>query len=83
MKVQSEISLNKNKDLIGKTLDDVFIIGYDEGNFMYLARNYMFAPDDIDGCIYVAAAYELEIGQRVRCKVLDCDEYCLTCQQVE
>lgn len=83
MQVQSEISLNKNRKLIGKTLDDVFIIGYDEGNFMYLARNYMFAPDDIDGCIYVAAAYELEIGQRVKVKVLDCDEYCLTCQQVE
>ena len=30
---------------------------------MYIARSAEFAPDEIDGCIYVAARYELELGQ--------------------
>ena len=71
-------SLNKNKSLIGKVLDDVFIIGYDEESYMYVGRSYAYAPDEIDGCIYIAAKNELKLGQRVKVKVLDCDEYTLT-----
>ena len=82
MEAQSKISLELNQKHIGKILDDCFIIGYDEQNFMYLARNYMFAPDDIDGVIYVAAKDELELGQRVKVKVLDADEYTLTTEQI-
>lgn len=78
MDVQREISLAKNKELIGKVLDDVFIIGYDEESFLYVARSYAYAPDEIDGCIFVAAKNELSLGQRIKIKVLDCDEYTLT-----
>ena len=78
MNAQREISLAKNKELIGKILDDVFIIGYDEESFLYVARSYAYAPDEIDGCIFVAAKNELSLGQRIRIKVLDCDEYTLT-----
>ncbi len=83
MEAQAKIALENNQALIGTILDEVFITGYDEGNFMYTARSYAYAPDDIDGVIYVAAKYELEIGTRVRCKVLDCDQYSLTAEQVE
>ena len=78
MDVQRKISLAKNQELIGKILDDVFIIGYDEESFLYVARSYAYAPDEIDGCIYVAAKNELSLGQRIKIKVLDCDEYTLT-----
>ena len=82
MNTQMEISLNKNKSLIGKVLDDVFIIGYDEESYMYVARSYAYAPDEIDGCIYIAAKNELKLGQRVKVKVLDCDEYTLTGEEI-
>ncbi len=78
MAVQSQISLEKNQALIGSILDDVFIIDYDEESYMYVARSYAYAPDEIDGCIYVAAKEELKLGQRIKVKVLDCDEYTLT-----
>ncbi len=78
MEVQNEISLNKNKALIGTVLDDAFIIDYDEDSYMYVARSYAYAPDEIDGCIYVAAKKELKLGQRIKVKVLDCDSYTLT-----
>ncbi|MBE6137177.1 MAG: 30S ribosomal protein S12 methylthiotransferase RimO [Erysipelotrichaceae bacterium] len=83
MEAQQEIILAKNKVLIGSVIDDAFIIGYDEESFMYVARSYAYAPDEIDGCIFVAARYELNLGQRVKVKILDCDEYSLTGEQVE
>ncbi len=78
MEAQREISLKKNEELVGKILNDVFIIGYDEESYMYVARDYSYAPDEIDGCIYVAAKEELKLGQRIKVKVLDFDEYTLT-----
>jgi len=83
MEAQQEIILAKNKALIGSVIDDAFIIGYDEESFMYVARSDAYAPDEIDGCIFVAARYELNLGQRVKVKILDCDEYSLTGEQVE
>lgn len=83
MEAQQGIILAKNKALIGSVIDDAFIIGYDEESFMYVARSYAYAPDEIDGCIFVAARYELNLGQRVKVKILDCDEYSLTGEQVE
>ena len=83
MNVQKEIALNKNKEYIGKILDDCFIIDYDEESFMYVARSYAYAPDEIDGAIFIAAKNELTLGQRVKVKVLDCDEYTLTGEEYE
>ena len=82
MEAQQKIALEKNKALVGSVMD-VFIIDYDPESFMYVARSYGYAPDEIDGCIFVAAKYELEIGQRVRVKILDCDTYTLTGEQCE
>ena len=83
MKAQSEIALELKKNKIGTVIKDAFIIGYDEEAFMYIARSEEFAPDEVDGCIYVAARYELELGQRVNVKILDADHYTLTGEQVE
>ena len=82
MAAQKEIALSNNKALIGKTLDDVFIIGYDEESYLYVARSYAYAPDEIDGAIYVAAKSELSLGQRIKVKILDCDAYTLTGEEI-
>ena len=83
MEAQLKIAEEKNKAMVGKVLDDVFIIDYDPESFMYVARSYAYAPDEIDGCIFVAARYELKLGQRVKVKILDYDTYTLTGEQVE
>ena len=82
MAAQNEIALSNNKALIGKALDDVFIIGYDEESYLYVARSYAYAPDEIDGAIYVAAKRELSLGERIKVKVLDCDAYTLTGEEI-
>ncbi len=83
MNAQKEIMEEKNKSLINSILDDCFIIGYDEESYMYVARNYAYAPDDIDGVIYVAAKRELTLGERIKVKVLDSDAYTLTGEEYE
>ena len=78
MKAQEAIALSFQQEKIGQVLEDVFIIDYDEESYLYVARSDAFAPDDIDGCIYVAALEELRIGQKVRVRIVDADAYTLT-----
>lgn len=75
---QHGIALQLNKEKIGQIMNDCFIIDYDPDSYFYVARSYAYAPDDIDGCIYVASNRELKLGERVNVKILDCDEYTLT-----
>ncbi len=81
MEVQENISLSLMKNNLGKEVE-CFIVGYDEEQFMYVARNYAFAPDDIDGVIYVAAKQEHNLGDRITVKLLDCDSYTYTAEEV-
>ncbi len=78
MLAQSKIALENNQKLLNKVLDDVFVINYDSDSYMYVCRSYAYAPDEIDGCIYVASKRELQLGERISVKILDCDEYTLT-----
>ena len=80
MEAQFYISLEKNREKIGTNFD-VLIEGYDEENYMYTGRTYGFAPDDIDGCVYVAAHDELKPGQIVNVNIKDADSYSLTGEQ--
>ena len=50
---------------------------------MYTGRSYGFAPDDIDGAIYVAAKEELKPGDVCKVKILDAYSYTLTGEQIE
>lgn len=80
MEAQFYISLEKNREKIGQNFD-VLIEGYDESNFMYYGRSYGFAPDDIDGSVYVAAHEELKAGDIVSINIKDADSYSLTGEQ--
>lgn len=74
MKLQKKISLEFNTSLIGKTYNCI-IDDYDFGKFAYVGRNYMYAPDDVDGTIYIYSPVELEIGQIVNVEIVDASSY--------
>lgn len=74
MKEQEKISLNFNKSLIGKKYNCI-IDDYDFDKFAYIGRNYMYAPDDVDGCIYIYSPIELEIGSIVNVEIIDASAY--------
>ncbi len=83
MEVQNQIAYDLKQSQIGSIMKDVFIIGYDPESFLYMARSDAFAPDEIDGCIYVAAKRELALGERVMVKILDADAYTFTGEVIE
>ena len=68
--VQDDIALKANERHIG-SITDVLIVDYDQDSYAYIGRNYAFAPDDIDGFIFVYSNRELEIGDVVKVKILD------------
>lgn len=74
MKEQEHISLNFNQSLIGKKYNCI-IDDYDFDKFAYVGRNYMYAPDDVDGCIYIYSPIELEIGSIVNVEIIDASAY--------
>ncbi len=82
MEAQFYISLEQNRKQIGKIFD-VLIEDYDREQFMYIGRSYGFAPDDIDGTIFVAAHRELNPGDVIPVKILDADSYTLTGEEVD
>lgn len=74
MKLQEKISLDYNNSLIGKEYNCI-IDSYDYDKLAYVGRNYMYAPDDVDGCIYIYSPYELNIGQIVKVKIINATAY--------
>lgn len=71
MEVQSEVSLNKNRALIG-TLQEGFIEGVENGS--YVARISSQAPE-VDGVTYVKRDRRLRTGDLVNIRITDADIY--------
>ena len=67
---QDDIALKKNSQHLGE-VTEVLITDYDPESYAYIGRNYAFAPDDIDGFIFVYSINELNIGDVVKVKILD------------
>ena len=74
MEAQTKIAEEFNKSLIGNHYNCI-IDEYDEGNLAYIGRNYMYAPDDVDGKIYIYSPIELEIGSIVEVEIVNSTTY--------
>lgn len=77
MAVQEKIALERGKTFIGSKMN-VCIEGYDFNELAYVGRSYAFAPDDVDGKIYVYSKEELKIGQVYSVEIVDNDEFNLS-----
>ncbi len=76
MEIQSKISLERNREKLGKQIE-VLCEGYDSESFLYYGRSKADSID-VDGLVYFAADREIMPGEFVKVEVLDCDEYDLT-----
>ena len=76
MSLQNKVSLANNEKHIGKVFDAI-IDKYDYSKNVYLARSYHFAPDDVDGYIYVASLRKETInpGDIVKIEVTNVNSY--------
>lgn len=73
MKLQQLVSLELNKEKIGKKVF-VLIEGYDEEEFSYVGRCSTDTPD-VDGVAFVYSEDELEAGDIVEIEIIDHSEY--------
>ncbi len=73
METQKYISLKNNSKYINNTYNCI-IESFDKENNLYQGRNYMYAPDDIDGCVIIKGK-DLEIGKVYKVKITDADFY--------
>lgn len=73
MKLQANISLSKNSELVGKTFDCI-IEGYDSSEDVYVGRIYRDAPD-VDGLVFIPKDRELISGSFVSVLITDYNEY--------
>lgn len=79
---QDDIAQAANEKHIGK-ITETLIVDYDADSYAYIGRNYAFAPDDIDGFIFVYSIKELKVGDVVKVKILDASINTLSGQTVE
>ena len=76
METQAKIALELKNELKGN-IYKAMITSYDEGSYTYTLRNYMFAPDDIDGAIIATCPFEndLKLGDFVEVEILGANQY--------
>lgn len=74
MDIQQEISLKLNKEKIGSVYD-VRVEIFNPLNKIYKGRNYMSAPDNVDGYVYFTSKDKLNVGEVVKVKITDADIY--------
>jgi ribosomal protein S12 methylthiotransferase len=79
MELAQKISLERNKTMIGKVLE-VVTEGFEDN--LYFGRSGGESVD-VDPKIYFGSLDELEEGQFVKVKIVDCDEYDLYAEQIE
>ena len=81
MSLQQEISLELNREKIGRVLE-VLVEGYDADNFLFYGRGRGDSID-VDGKIYFATEEEVAPGDIIKVKILDASEYDLTGERME
>ena len=74
MEVQEEISLEKNKENIGRTLE-VLVEEKEAFNNRYRGRSYGDAPDEVDGQVIFTSEKDLVLGDFVQVEITDAKTY--------
>lgn len=81
MKTQAKISYELNKARIGKKYK-VLISDYDPKNFAYNGISELYAPDDIDGRMYIFSEEPLNRGDLVEVEIVNASIYDLDAKVV-
>ena len=68
MKLQEKISYSLSKEKIGE-VQKVIIEGYDSKLKYYTGRSYAFAPDDVDGIIYIKSNNNILEGEIINVRI--------------
>lgn len=73
MLLQQEISLDQNKEKVGKELE-IFVEGFIPEENVYVGRSSADAPN-IDGFVFFNSYRNLESGDFVKCRITEASEY--------
>ena len=68
MTSQQKIAFQLNNNRLGE-IQEAIVEGYNSKMKMYQARSYAYAPDDIDGYLYIDTDKELKMGDIVKVKI--------------
>lgn len=82
MTIQADISLSQGQRFIGKMMKAI-VCELDFETNLYLGRSYAFAPDDIDGYIFIDSEEDLTLGKCVMVMIDRADVYNLYGHVVE
>lgn len=82
MEIQSKIIENKNKIVVGNTYK-VLVDNFDFDKEMYQARSYAYAPDDVDGYIYIRSNTPLIPGEFYNVVITKADIYDLEAELID
>ena len=73
MKIQKEISYSKLKEKVGRCYD-VLLEGITDDENYVIGRTYMDVPD-MDGVVYTKIDSNLTLGEFVKVKIIDIEDY--------
>ena len=74
MEIQRWISLSLNEKCIGNVYECI-IESYDDEAEMFVGRTYAFAPDDIDGVVFVEYDENIKIGEIYNIEITNAEFY--------
>lgn len=72
MQLQEKISLDKGLDRVGEIHKAIV---EDFEGYYYICRSFAFAPDDVDGYLFVESNSKLKEGDIIKVEITDADSY--------
>ena len=72
MHMQEKISLEKGLEKVGEIQKAIV---EDFEGYYYIGRSYCFAPDDVDGYLFIESDVKLKKGDIVNVLITDADSY--------
>ena len=70
--MQEKISLDKGLERIGEIHKAII---EDFEGYYYIGRSFAFAPDDVDGYLFIESDTKLKNGDIVNVEITDADSY--------